>query len=965
MDALSRYLLIPADYSPFVGRLRWSANGEAIEYDDGTTFVFAPQLALFLEGLTSVRRPLHFAFVLHLLYLLGYGKEEGDFRPRVLTRAFEETGRPLRNAGTLCGLLCRILPGMTESFDMAQLCRRLASPALMVEIRLRMTLGDSDVDSLAVPPLESPALEKHFLDALSRFTVKELRQWLRYGCIPPSDAGEEVARAVPTGQPRTLRGVLSHLVQQRRLAGAVPFVAQMVSALALPPRRLTDRELPMGGYADVATRGHPEQILPSQFAIDEVEFVRRFAENELLYFRREEPHARVNEELVLLLDQGVRTWGEVRLVLGAAVLAFGKRADKRGLPVFLATTSNEGRLLDPLQAEDKQVADLVEASDLSANPGLALERVLEQQPAATAALRDIVLLTHPRSLGDADVAAAARRVPRDTRLFAVTVDDHGAVQLSALRHGTPVKLSQFQVDFSLANAPVANDVEPVRPAEPLAAWRGDVEPVPFPFRFGVIHGQSPHLFDFDLSGEWMVEVGQRGILHAWQPDGPGMEVLPRGFVDGAVLNPVDALLGVAGGFVACGIVQNKPVAVHYDFTLRKVTAHVLGPSQHQSWAWCYFSDFHSVVARCGQEVHAVDLTSGTRISSPSPVENTVRAARAWKRVSDLSLVGDGFRNPRTVLLLPTNKPHPPQPYLRIYEKKGEMLLGGVTPPWRPFAPVADGKPMDLGRLLTGQYAGNVLALLSAHDAPYQLKLRLFRGPNSVSLGEISQARNHVHFALSADGRRLARQTGPHQVEVRRVDNGLSQLAISPRGRCHQDVQVELGEMWLTMQVGKMKHLVRWDGPALDVKMTLTDKATFVRQELAHTNLRTSRVRLTRQSLPRSVEYDMRRFSAGVIGVLNVAVDCFGQVAIFERTGELVCMFFVFRDQFAAWLPDGTRCGPASLIGGPDYSTSNITVSYACSGLDSSASPPPTPSAGAVKIGRALREAWQRSLEAKP
>jgi hypothetical protein len=964
MDALSRYLLIPADYSPFLGRLRWSANGEAIEYDDGTTFVFAPQLALFLEGLTSVRRPLHFAFVLHLLYLLGYGKEEGDFRPRVLTRAFEETGRPLRNAGTLCGLLCRILPGVTESFDPAQLCRRLASPALMVEIRLRMSLGDGDLDTLAVPPLESRELEKHFLDALSRFTIKELRQWLRHGCIPPSDAGEEVARAVPTGQPRTLRGILSHLVQQRRLAGAVPFVAQMVSALALPPRRLAHHELPLGGYADVATRGHPEQILPSQFAVDEMEFLRRFAEHELLYFRREEPHARVNEELVLLLDQGVRTWGEVRLVLGAAVLAFGKRAEKRGLPLFLAATSNEGRLLDPLQADDKRVADLVEASDLSANPGLALERVLLQRPASPVALRDVVLLTHPRSLGDADVAAVARCVPRDTRLFAVTVDGHGAVQLAALRHGTPVRLSQFQVDFGVANL-VADDTEPLPPAEPLAAWSGDVEPVPFPFRFGIVQGQTPHLFDFDLSGEWLVEVGQRGMLHAWQPDGPGIEVLPRGFVDGATLNQVDALLGVAGGVVACGVVRGTPVAVHYDFTRRKVAAHALRYTQHQSWAWRYFPEFHTVVARCGQQVLAVDLDDGSRVDSPPSPQAARRADRAWLRGWEQGIWGSSFLDPRSVLLLPTNQPDPPQPYLRFYEKQGEILLAGVTPAWQPFVPLADGKPMDFGRMKTGQYAGNVLALLCGYERNRPLKLRLFRGPKGVPLGEINHPHNHARFVLSANGRRLARQTGPCQVEVRRVDDGLSLLAVTPRGRCHQDMQVELGEMWLTMQVGKLTHLVRWDGPALTVQMALIDKTNFVRQALAHTDLRPRGNRLARQCMPKSVWYDMRRFSAGIIDILNVVVDSFGQVAVFERTGELVCMFFAFRDQFAAWLPDGTRWGSASVIDGPQHSSPHITIRYACPGLDASAGPPLALGPAAVKIGRALREAWRRGLEGQP
>src|SRR5439155_247562 len=82
---------------------------------------------------------------------------------------------------------------------------------------------------------------------------------------------------------------------------AILFVAQLVSALALPPRRLVRPELPLGGYADVATRGQPEHLLPSQFALDDLEFIRRYAENELLYFRREEPHARTQEELIVLL----------------------------------------------------------------------------------------------------------------------------------------------------------------------------------------------------------------------------------------------------------------------------------------------------------------------------------------------------------------------------------------------------------------------------------------------------------------------------------------------------------------------------------------------------------------------------------------------------------------------------------------------------------------------------------------
>jgi hypothetical protein len=63
---------------------------------------------------------------------------------------------------------------------------------------------------------------------------------------------------------------------------------------------------------------------------------------------------------------------------------------------------------------------------------------------------------------------------------------------------------------------------------------------------------------------------------------------------------------------------------------------------------------------------------------------------------------------------------------------------------------------------------------------------------------------------------------------------------------------------------------------------------------------------------------------------RVAVDRFGHILFFEENGELLCMFFVFRSTFAAWMPDGTRYGPTALIGGP-----------------------PTPDA-VTKLGQALR-----------
>src|SRR5207237_1186936 len=94
-----------------------------------------------------------------------------------------------------------------------------------------------------------------------------------------------LSRTLPeVPQPRSLARVLAALLERPRLAGAQTYVPQLVGALTLPPRRLTPQELPIGGYTDIVTRGQVEHLLPAQFALDEMEFLRRFAEKELLYY---------------------------------------------------------------------------------------------------------------------------------------------------------------------------------------------------------------------------------------------------------------------------------------------------------------------------------------------------------------------------------------------------------------------------------------------------------------------------------------------------------------------------------------------------------------------------------------------------------------------------------------------------------------------------------------------------------
>src|SRR5262249_15929061 len=154
---------------------------------------------------------------------------------------------------------------------------------------------------------------------------------------------------------------------------------------------------------------------------------------------------------------------------------------------------------DPLTEDKEALAELLEAADLSANPGLALERVLEE-PAT--GLRDVVLLTQPRNLAEPDVTAAARPALPPTPLFALAADEHGPAAINEVKHGVPIQLSRFRVDMT-PNGPPLPAPRPARVwrSETGESWKGHVEPVPYPFRFGTDQKRILFRFDFDESGD--------------------------------------------------------------------------------------------------------------------------------------------------------------------------------------------------------------------------------------------------------------------------------------------------------------------------------------------------------------------------------------------------------------------------------------------------------------------------------
>lgn len=926
LDRAERYLAIPARYGAELGGLWWSSRRDAVERRDGTTLAVTDEVRAVLDGALAHPAAPAFAFVLNVLHLMKAGGGQA-FDP--LRRAYAGTRGVAargRNVGLLIAELCRLLPWVPGSIKMEDVAGALRA--------LRLYGPHTRGESVEEPPHTRTEFEKHLAHRLAYYDEAALVHWLTHG-RGPGEGGSRIAEQAESLPERVAR-LLARARLRTRLVGAASLVPALDAALTLPPRGRPPDALPLGGYCDVTTRGDPERLLPGQFALDPDEFVRRFAASELLYFKREEPHEAVRPERVIVLDQGVRTWGSVRLALAGAALALLRVNPKRCGPVHLFATSAPGAV-ELLHPNPDAVAERLEASDLTPHPGDCLRRALR---AGEGEPRDVILLTHPRNVNEADVASAAAERGANDRLFAVTVDEAGRAELAQWSAGGALALRSFRVDLEAAEAARPDGEGPPRPAPshapPPPLWGGDVEPLPFPFRPGLV-GDPLH-FGFAADGGWLVSAGREGRLHGLAFDGTPPEVLPRPYRNGVVLKQVDAVLGVTGGAVVCGrmavggatvaapapqsVTLHVPyapvtssgaseptpvveqfVAAHYDRATRHVALHLLGPTAGTAPQWSAHPDIHCIAVRgAGGTGCALDLGTLGRYPVPAQPVSTVisRACLAW----DHSAAGTP---PFDVSVLPVAVP------------PGDNPLGGPTlhrsgvdalrlmkthRDWHPLAPQRDGKPLLVNaQVYHAQLAGDVLALTYA-DAG-ERNLLLLRGPDGAVLGEVRHPVRNA-FGLSADGSLFARYDATHAIVVAETAAPARPVATGTHAALHSALELELtgAPFGLTIVIGGHRHSFRVEAGALLYKS---------RWEIT---ARTERPKVSAPHPPTS--YDPARFppreGASAAG-WRADIDRMGQVLLFREGGPLVAAFLIRRERAAVWIPGGVFWGDPRLIGG--------------------------------------------------
>lgn len=915
-EAADAYLTIAPEYSKSLGGLQWAYRYDAIEWEDGTTLALSEELTSFLEGLFSRLTGTPFVFALHIFQLM-----KGETPLLVqdefgrLNRAFESAKGSVnlaRNAGVLTGELCVDLPRAAAAPDWA---------SIVSALERRRTQGSRHRPGLAEEPPLSPAeFSWRIADRLRQWTDESLLHWLKFGS-GPSTAGPKLADPLDRLAARIKQ--LQSLARSRpRLAGALALAPLVDAALTLPPRRRPPDSLPQGGYHDVTTRGEPERLLPGQFALDPDEFVRRFASHELLYFKREEPHAPDRPRRWIVLDQGVRTWGTVRLGLAAATFALLAKDPKRAGPVHLALTSSSD--CDLLTTDLEQLADRLEASDLSPRPFECLSRVVEDA-SKIAEPRDVILLTHTRTAAEPDLARLAHKLRPIDRLFSLSVDESGRAELAEWTARGPKLIRKFRVDLSVAEAAQVKSKTPqMRISTHFGAWSGDVEPIPFPFRPGIL--SELVVGGFDASGDWAVVCGREGMPHLIEDGVDGApEVLPRAFRDHQVLRNVDAVLGVMGGVVVCGRIPSpKPMpgstvtftslmagtpaafasgtdpdlcfaVAHYDIGARTVRLHVLD-SAAAIGRWFAYPDLHCVVVQHGAAPHgiSVDLATGAMVAHDGPrVSESSRAVIAWKRAT----LGESATRKLRIATTWTD-PRVPSPTLILLGNSIEVR--GVDPPWIRFEPTDEGKPRLGGvSIRDAELTADILKLDVTRNG--RAATLLFRGPEGEFIREYSRTSSAVLSCLSRDGRRLLHGIGSRAARIGEI-GGIARTTVS-QSKLHSNSELRLYDPFaLVFRVGNWEHTFR----VVDGKLTREQGAAGT----------SGRIRENR--LGAWLPYDSARFPVrqtfrcgGVLAVL----DRLGQaVLLTENALDLVACFVVRRYEAAAWLPDGTVWGCPSILG---------------------------------------------------
>jgi hypothetical protein len=230
-------------------------------------------------------------------------------------------------------------------------------------------------------------------------------------------------------------------------------------------------------------------------------------------------------------------------------------------------------------------------------------------------------------------------------------------------------------------------------------------------------------------------------------------------------------------------------------------------------------------------------------------------------------------------------------------------------------PLSDGEPaLKGGQVVRADQGGDVLAVLVRGgsvpglyfiSAPVAMVIGVFRAGDQGG---------PATFALSRDGRRFGVPSQLSDLEVREVSGPDTAVFVTPR----EEVAIHfasLGRSCLLVReaedasrVVRDRCLIRWDRGRLEVE----------REDVYRTFARLGGSLAQSRSLSPESEgiRGMSRRFVQILehGRLRILIDRYNHFVVCDSRGNLVCIFYVVRDEAAAVLVDGSWWGSRRLIG---------------------------------------------------
>lgn len=396
---------------------RWSDDGSAVTWQDGTTIAFREEIFQVLRHLASRGLPPFDAIVLLLAACRSTWSQCRAQLVHPPQLALDGLDRLAQLPASLREpLACKMI--LAE--QLFESCSSRLHEKMSLKVIDQLNWFEPTQDRVASLGASSGSLweaVKPLQEGLQNVDEESLRLRIQTGL----DQLPESAAVDPLSDSERMNQLLAALLAQGDASGMARLVKQLMAAITVP-RPLHHRDdMQLGGVSDLSNRGQLDRLLLSELAHDDLVFSARMALNELLFLQRESPPKDAPEYRQILLDTGLRMWGVPRVFATAVAMALVAAGSRRTTSrVYRASGEQLVRTdLTTVEGLTRHLAAL----EIDAHPGLALTR-FQQTSQDTEGSTLPILVTCPEVAADAEFLAAVQQSQLLPLLIA-TVDRSG------------------------------------------------------------------------------------------------------------------------------------------------------------------------------------------------------------------------------------------------------------------------------------------------------------------------------------------------------------------------------------------------------------------------------------------------------------------------------------------------------------------------------------------------------------